>query len=329
MLTVNHVNQCAFTNWYPHFHAASIKSIAIEIPEEVITLLLSDKIQYISTDFPQTFVAQVTEAIKSLGGKVFPKLDWSCPKDAKWILGNSLACTCLEDIIIAFKASDFILHDLTQAYDICLDQNDIHRPNQFHLVLKKWCNFFDSMHFRCFVRQNRLIGISQRNCTDFYGFLNEEQTQEDLCNTISDFFTQHFPGSATLDPNYVFDVYVDKQIRVYLLDINVFGQMTDALLFTWDELDNWTTEENIDFRVVGSENSIAPDSYSQYKVPLDLIDHLATPGGFEDFIRQVAKDNAMREDHQSSTHPKPKPSEPSRIAKSNRALSCSSFSYGQ
>jgi D123 len=32
------------------------------------------------------------------------------------------------------------------------------------------------------------------------------------------------------------DVYVDRRDKVWLLDFNVFDQMTDSILFTWDEL---------------------------------------------------------------------------------------------
>ena len=36
---------------------------------------------------------------------------------------------------------------------------------------------------------------------------------------------------------YVFDTYIDKRHRVWLLDFNVWGRRTDPLLFTWNELE--------------------------------------------------------------------------------------------
>ncbi|EQC32391.1 hypothetical protein SDRG_10136 [Saprolegnia diclina VS20] len=296
--TVAQVDKCAFTYWYPALADASLKSIAIALPEVVVAMLLADKIQFREVDYPPSFVADVKAAIASLGGKVFVKLDWSCPKDAKWILGNSLACVCLEDMVLALKASDFILHDLTAAYDECVDvSDDRRRPETFHLVLKKWANCYDSMHFRCFVKDRRLVGITQRNCGDYYAFLTDETTQDELCNAIGAFYSRYLLHAEVVDASFVFDVYVDKSHRVFLLDINVFGAVTDPLLFTWDELATWRHDEDaIDFRVVDSETAIVPDAYSQYKVPVDLVDHLATPGGFDDFMRQVAKDNAKDAD---------------------------------
>jgi D123 len=36
--------------------------------------------------------------------------------------------------------------------------------------------------------------------------------------------------------SFVMDVYVDRRDKVWLLDFNVFDQMTDSILFTWNEL---------------------------------------------------------------------------------------------
>ncbi|KAG9406962.1 hypothetical protein AC1031_003285 [Aphanomyces cochlioides] len=293
--TIAQVDKCRFTAWYECLRKVSIKSIAIPLPETFVETLLADKIQVNEQLYDQTFVNAVKQSIETLGGSVFAKLDWSSPKDAKWILGNSLRCRTFEDIVVLLKASDFVLHDLTQSYNGCTDALDKKRPDTFHLVLKKWCNFYDSMHFRCFVVHGMLTGISQRNCSEFYDFLQSEATQDTICDAITSMFEKHLKLCEVLsEPNYVFDVYVDKNNRVFLLDINVFGSVTDSLLFEWDELYELLDQpkENVDFRVVTQTQSAYTDPFSQYRVPIDLIDHLATPGGFDEFIRQVAQDNA-------------------------------------
>lgn len=56
---------------------------------------------------------QIGEAIDSLGGSVSPKLNWSAPKDARWILpGNCTKCTCPDDVYLLLNASDHIMDDL-------------------------------------------------------------------------------------------------------------------------------------------------------------------------------------------------------------------------
>jgi len=52
---------------------------------------------------------------------VVPKLDWSAPKDATWISAtNSMECRTPNDVYL-LKSSDFITHDLEQAFDGCED----------------------------------------------------------------------------------------------------------------------------------------------------------------------------------------------------------------
>ncbi|RHY15527.1 hypothetical protein DYB32_010751 [Aphanomyces invadans] len=301
--SVQQVDNCRFTSWYDELRAHSIRSISIPVPEEFVASLLEDGIRAQEDLYPATFVRAVKDGIDRLGGRVFVKLDWSSPKDAKWIMGNSLCCTSFEDVLTLLKASDFIVHDLTLAYDGCYDKDVVGktRPDTFHLVLKKWCNFFDSMHFRCFVgRHSTLLGICQRNCTQVYDFLASDSTQDAVCDAIETFFEAHLSTSSVLpDPNYVFDVYVDKDHNVYLLDVNVFGAVTDPLLFTWDELHRALVADEdrhgVDFRVATPESAARfTDPYGQYRVPVDLVHHLAQPGGFDDFIRQVAHDNIQR-----------------------------------
>jgi len=52
---------------------------------------------------------------------VVPKLDWSAPKDATWISAtNSMECRTPNDVYL-LKSSNFITHDLEQAFDGCED----------------------------------------------------------------------------------------------------------------------------------------------------------------------------------------------------------------
>ena len=65
--------------------------------------------------FPD-FDQQIKNAIEDLGGKVFPKLNWSSPRDASWIgLNASLHCFSVQDVYLLLKSSSFISHDLTEA----------------------------------------------------------------------------------------------------------------------------------------------------------------------------------------------------------------------
>lgn len=113
---------------------------------------------------------EITCVIATLGGAVFPKLNWSAPKDAAWITSTrTLRCTTSSDVYLLLKSSDYITHDLYHAFDDCCSPGP---PSHFQheLVLKQWFNVHPSMEFRCFVKQRCLIGISQRDLK-YYDFL--------------------------------------------------------------------------------------------------------------------------------------------------------------
>lgn len=89
------------------------------------------------------------------------------------------------------------------------------------------------------------------------------------------------------------DVYVDRQGRVWVLDLAPWGPPTDALLFAWGKeeekregggggvslvMDDGPKggaegggEEGVVFRVVdGEEVCVLPDPWSSYRVPLEM-----------------------------------------------------------
>ncbi|KAF6131102.1 hypothetical protein HJG60_007998 [Phyllostomus discolor] len=142
-----HVLHCQFSAWYPLFRSLTIKSVILPLPQNVKDYLLDDGTLVVSgredppthsqpdsddegeeiqwsddentatltaPEFPE-FTTTVQEAINSLGGSVFPKLNWSAPRDAYWIaMNSSLKCKTLSDIFLLFKSSDFITRDFTQ-----------------------------------------------------------------------------------------------------------------------------------------------------------------------------------------------------------------------
>lgn len=119
---------------------------------------------------------RISSAITSLGGAVLPKLNWSSPKDATWMNNGTLKCQTPGDVYLLLKSSDFVLHDVSHAFDnIQGHENDNDKPKPaYQLALRKWCNLSPSMEFRCFVNQhklgecrNALLPMS-RNCSHFF-----------------------------------------------------------------------------------------------------------------------------------------------------------------
>jgi hypothetical protein len=87
-------------------------------------------------------------------------------------------------------------------------------------------------------------------------------------------------NNFTSIPDYVVDVYVDKDDVAWLIDFNVWGVWTDPLLFTWDELKDLSVLRCNDcdapeLRLVENNTAIIGNPLSSYKAPIDAVD-LAT-----------------------------------------------------
>ncbi|KAG1858632.1 D123-domain-containing protein [Suillus tomentosus] len=253
-----------FSSWYPTFPSISIKSTIIRplsqafkeyldsdgifVPEgsENIPAESSPSDQEDEDDaavgqsfsFPD-LDERIRQIIKEYGA-IFPKLNFSSPKDASWVLPPSspLKCTSPSDVYILLKSSDFISHDLSidTVFEGC--QCDPSNPPsyQLELVLRKWYPIDRSREFRCFVREGCLIGISQRD-TNFYDFMNEPQTQNKILETLQRFWEDRIKSEWHGQQDYVFDVLMTRDLsRGHVLDFNPYAPRTDPLLFTYEEL---------------------------------------------------------------------------------------------
>ncbi|KAB1217217.1 hypothetical protein CJ030_MR4G021104 [Morella rubra] len=316
------VNQCQIQEWYPKFKSISIKTHIHELPESFIQYLLDDSGPFllpvsISNDdalpnrihnpeeeedyqvpegsddeseqpppppsFPELEL-KVKESIESLGGAVFPKLNWSAPKDSAWISSTgSLRCTTFSEIVLLLRSSDSLIHDLCHAYDSCNNMSSSRPPN-FFLALRKWYpSLRPEMEFRCFVRSQCLVGISQREVTTFYPVLLEKK------NYLKQLIQQFYEDNVHLkfeSRNYTFDVYVTKDERIKVLDFNPWGAFTLPLLFNWEELEQSPREgsNDVELRIVESQCAVRPGLKTA--VPYDYLD--TRPGsGWDQFLRNA------------------------------------------
>lgn len=81
----------------------------------------------------------VDNAIRKLHFGVIPKLNWSSPKDASWLLPNrNLKCSTLSDILLVMKSSKFVEHDLWLKV-----QQEARTP--LELVLRQWAEINPGM----------------------------------------------------------------------------------------------------------------------------------------------------------------------------------------
>ena len=255
--------------------------------------------------FPETENA-VRAAILSLGGAATPKLTWSAPKDAVWMAtGNTTMCRNPGEVLLLLKASDAVAFDLTEAYDCCADVTDEHRARlakDVRLHLRKWRDLRPALEFRLFVRDGDLVGMCQRDCSNFYPFLTDQKQKDALEETLVLFWQDAVSGvfeCADCD-SYALDAYVTSANAVKIVDFNHWGGGTLPLMFTWAELEarrrrggedpervasgvegnespyqKGFVHDAFEFRVVATQGHIRPGA--QLGVPFDMVD--GSPGG--------------------------------------------------
>nr|AFK43861.1 unknown [Lotus japonicus] len=315
------VNRCQIQEWFPKFKSVSIKTIIHQLPESFIQYLLDDTGPFLlpqsvlnedafpnrihnpvdeqdfqvlegsddeadETSPPPSFPElelKVKESIVALGGAVFPKLNWSGPKDSAWMsTTGTLCCTNSSEIALLFRSSDSLVHDLCHAYDSCQDKSSS-RPQNFFLALRKWYpSLKPDMEFRCFVREQKLVGISQREVTTFYPILLEKKN--DLLLLMQGFFN-NYVRTRFESENYTFDVYITKDERVKVVDFNPWASFTLSLLFTWDELEVINGEgDDVEFRIVEDRCGVRPGLKTA--VPYDYLDTSAG-SGWDQFLRNA------------------------------------------
>ncbi len=235
----------------------------------------------------------ILETFPSADG-VLPKLNWSAPRDATWINEGSMRCKTPGDVYLLLKSSDFCTHDvLYESLQQCRDYQPRIPSPQLQLVLRKWCNLNPSMEFRCFVRNHELVGISQRQHSVHYPHLGEDRDR--LFDLIHDFFEDYvlrrYAGGTI--PNYVWDVFVDKKDRAWVVDFNPWSKVTDSLLYEWSELASMDLDDVQDpesgMRIATTEREVKHDPLASYRAPIDTVDLASMTHGdakqFEEFMK--------------------------------------------
>ncbi|GAC98465.1 cytoplasm protein [Pseudozyma hubeiensis SY62] len=293
----------SYGTWYPIFRKHAPKSTVIDIPStqpelldwldsgtfvlpdgsgpSTITATTSATISSVSShssfsdsdeEEPEQALslpkldAAIRDVISKYSGPVFPKLNYSAPLDAGFMLpGNSLQCYHPEDVYLLLKSSEFVGRDLEQLSHLFRTSSQQAPTPQ--LVLKKWFSLNKSYEFRCFVRSNSLIAISQRDVT-FYEHLQSSQLQQQISDKIEEFWEDELVEEERWGlRDYIFDVYLTKDLgRVWLIDVNAWLPRTDPLLFAWEDLDELHLRE----KAGRSQKSLTQDEPEDGVVRLNL-----------------------------------------------------------
>ena len=120
------------------------------------------------------------------------------------------------------------------AFDLRLALKHDYRP---HIFVRRWMDIPAWAEFRCFMRDRKLVGISQYDCKNLGRCLEIAEHANQLRTAIES-FSEKISAASHLD-DVVFDVFVEikerrqPSVKVTLLELNPFFPQTDACLFSW------------------------------------------------------------------------------------------------
>lgn len=296
--TTSQINWCSYSRWSPFFQDFTPDAKIFKlIPTAFLDYLNSESIRLPPAKYEDPVAAnsdneysdwedellqenpcapfqefhEKVQLVVEKWGSVLVKLNWSAPKDAKWILiNNSLRCTSAGDIYLLLNASDHIAHDLeNHIYDEAEKDGDFMEPE---LVLKKWIpDMNPALEFRIFVKDRKILGVSQRDM-NHYVFLHELQGVLHEC--VQKFYDAVISKTAFPLADYVMDVFIPRPYsKVTVVDINPFTRKWDGLLFTWNEMLEKENDGDFELRILTESNmgNIRKDN-SESQVPLEVVD---------------------------------------------------------
>jgi len=294
------MDACSIHRWQPELRRVTIKTVILPLPAEFVNYLLADGVflppvlggpdgEEEGEDgsdgsgdgdkaLPRNAAGALSQlrsdidaAIRQLGGAVFPKLNWSAPSDAAWILGGSLKCARVRDVCLLLKSSDRIAHDLCDARRVALSEPPSAHGSAEHkwvLALRKWSELRPDGEFRCFRGSSgSLLAACQRDRYSHYAHLTEARA--DTLQLLAEFQRE---ALGDVGPQrLVWDAYVDMKRKVHLIDLAPFDECTDPIPFDWRELKDadTATDHTAELRLV-PPGGMTPTAQLYHGWPTDI-----------------------------------------------------------
>ena len=192
----------------------------------------ADEIEFIKPTFVMEDIsgirAKVSDAVAKMPRGAFIRLGSRSPKDS-WLLHKEGGRVLPDEDPLRFMldCSERMYEDLMLAVE------NNYRP---HIWVRQWVDIPRWSEFRCFMRDRKLVGISQYNYLDGEVFT---EIDPDYCRWAIEMFFPSFLNATELS-HVVFDVYLKTKLlgnsritEVKLLEINPFFELTDPCLFSW------------------------------------------------------------------------------------------------
>jgi hypothetical protein len=215
---------------------------SLSIPQIDIPLSLQDTIDFgtnltvfgASFGTPPQSISRIKDwievALKHFPNGAFVRLGSRSGKDSTYAQHYGLKVTHpYAAIKILTEASERV------AFDLRLALREQYNP---HIFVRQWLEIPTWAEFRCFMKNRKLVGISQYDCKNL-GHCPEIAANAKQIKSAIEAFFKEFKVVSHLD-DVVFDVFIiareqasQLSFDVKLLELNPFFEKTDACLFDW------------------------------------------------------------------------------------------------
>lgn len=180
----------------------------------------------------------------------FLKLNKLSPKDAYYIITNDSNLDdeselSLDDIkrdldilhvgLPVGRLADYCINILLNSDRVYCELAFSDVEENISVLLLDYININHQTETRIYVKNNKLIGISQYYCDLNNVYVNSNQNTPDIAN-IPDIIKK-FLNIKTDLTSYVCDIYFDNKLNPELIELNPFAHSTDSCLFDWDTLE--------------------------------------------------------------------------------------------
>ncbi len=225
-------------NWSSDLYHMSIPQIDVPLSLAEVNVLGSN-IKGLGQYFSEAGqpIAQIRKRLEAalchFPDGAFVRLGSRSAKDSLYVQHYGLRITnAYAAIKMLTEASARVLFDLLLA-----------RRNHYcpHIFVRRWMEIPVWAEFRCFMKNRKLIGISQYDCKNLRHCQEIAQTAKEIRTAIEKFF-EKFKELSHLD-DVVFDVFAimpekeetNVSVDIKLIELNPFFPKTDACLFNWSD----------------------------------------------------------------------------------------------
>lgn len=211
-------------NWNRELCSLSIGQSNIEISvrdvvEPIIDFVWNNKV----TPVIKILEDRLDVEVKKFPKGAFVRLGSRSPKDVD-----------IKPVFNGKEAIQLLLSSVRVFDDFCMALKHLYNP---HIFIREWIDIEEYFEFRCFMKDRKLVGISQYQYNKTY---LEVINQADSIEWVIQSFFPKFQSVCELD-DVVFDVFLKYKKRfdgntaweVKLLEINPYFEMTDPCLFDW------------------------------------------------------------------------------------------------